>query len=425
MIKVNLMKTVVIVGAGFGGLNAAKELARSQKIKVLLIDRRNYHLFQPLLYQVATAGLSPADIATPVRSVFSGFDEVEVVMGNVTAIDLTRHLVKTIDAEYTYDFLILACGAQHSYFGHNEWEEFAPGLKTLEQATEIRRRILLAFEMAEKEKDPEKRKTLLTFVVVGGGPTGVELAGSIAEISRHTLERDFRSIDPSRTRVILIEAGARILASFDTELSRKATRDLEGLGVQIWTSTRVTEVSEEGARLKDEFIKAKTVIWAAGVEPSKLSKQLHSPLDRQGRVIVKKDLSLPDHPEIFVIGDQAAYAIEGDKYLPGLAPVAIQQGRQAARNILATVNNEPRKDFKYLDKGSMATIGRKKAILQVGSLKLGGFIAWAAWLFIHIFYLIGFKNKLFVFTQWAWSYITFKRGARLIVEKEWKNIEPN
>lgn len=421
MLLLKTMKTVVIVGAGFGGLNAAKILARSKKVKIILIDRRNYHLFQPLLYQVATAGLSPADIATPIRSVFSGYEQVEVVLGQVIGVDTSSQVVRTEDADYKYDFLLLACGAQHSYFGHNEWQDFAPGLKTLEQATEIRRRILLAFEKAEKEKDTEKRKTFLTFVIVGGGPTGVELAGSIAEISRYTLERDFRSIDPSRTRIILIEAGVRILAAFDSELSRQATRDLESMGVQIWTSTRVTGVSAEGARLGDEFIKANTVIWAAGVEPSKLSRLLETDLDRQGRVLVKKDLSLPKFSNVFVIGDQAAFAISADQYLPGLAPVAIQQGRHAARNILLATEGKALRPFEYLDKGIMATVGRKKAILQFGSIKLGGFIAWAAWLFIHIFYLIGFKNKIFVFAQWAWSYITFKRGARLIVDKEWKS----
>lgn len=418
------MKSVVIVGAGFGGLKAAKELASQKNIHVTIIDRRNYHLFQPLLYQVATAGLSPADIATPIRTVFSGHKNISVVYGNVQSIDKTNRLVRTADGEYRYDYLILACGAKHSYFGHNEWEENAPGLKTLEQATEIRRRILLAFELAEKETDPDTRKNLLTFVIVGGGPTGVELAGSIAEISRYTLEKDFRSIDPSRTRVILIEAGNRLLAAFDETLSRKAARDLERLGVQIWTSTRVTEITAEGARLSDEFVKARTVIWAAGVQPSSLSRALETPLDRQGRVIVGADLSLAKHSEIFVIGDQAAFTTEDGTVLPGLAPVAMQQGAHTGKNILREINGHSRKSFFYYDKGMMATIGRKKAIVQVGNLKFGGLLAWIAWLFVHIFYLIGFKNKFFVFIQWAWSYLTFKRGARLIVHKEWRSITP-
>ena len=416
-----MTKSVVIVGAGFGGLKAAKKLAANENLKITIIDRRNYHLFQPLLYQVATAGLSPADIATPIRSVFSEYKNIEVVLGNVVDIDKSARKVKTSDGEYAYDYLVLSCGAKHSYFGNDAWEENAPGLKTLEQATEIRRRILLAFELAEKETDPEKRKTLLTFVVVGGGPTGVELAGSIAEISRYTLEKDFRSIDPSRTRVILIEAGARVLAAFDESLSKKAARDLERLGVQIWTSTRVTEITSEGAKLSEEFVKSKTVIWAAGVQPSSLSKILNVPLDRQGRVIVKSDLSLDGFSEIFVVGDQASYKMPDGSVLPGLAPVAMQQGTHAASNILLAAEGKAYTDFKYADKGMMATIGRKKAIVQVGNIKFGGFVAWAAWLFVHIFYLIGFKNKFFVFWQWAWSYITFKRGARLIIDKEWRS----
>ncbi|AGH95992.1 NAD(P)/FAD-dependent oxidoreductase [Pseudobdellovibrio exovorus] len=419
-----MKKSVVIVGAGFGGLKAARQLAKQKDVQITIIDRRNYHLFQPLLYQVATAGLSPADIATPIRSVFSGYSNVNVVYGNVQSIDKENKKVRTIDAEYPYDYLILACGAKHSYFGHNDWEENAPGLKTLEQATEIRRRILLSFELAEKEQDPDKRKTLLTFVIVGGGPTGVELAGSIAEISRYTLEKDFRSIDPSRTRVILIEAGPRVLAGFDESLSKKAARDLERLGVQIWTSTRVTEITSEGARLSEEFVKAKTVIWAAGVQPSSLSKALDAPLDRQGRVIINSSLTLENHPEIFVIGDQASFTQPDGSTLPGLAPVAMQQGTHAGRNIKRAIAGDAYTDFQYVDKGMMATIGRKKAIAQTTHLKFGGFMAWAAWLFVHIFYLIGFKNKFFVFFQWAWSYITFKRGARLILDKEWRSNQP-
>ncbi|MFN3455504.1 MAG: NAD(P)/FAD-dependent oxidoreductase [Pseudobdellovibrio sp.] len=414
------MKSVVIIGAGFGGLKAAKALAKNKEIKITLIDRRNYHLFQPLLYQVATAGLSPADIAAPIRAIVSEHSNIEVIYGNVVDIDKENQKVITQDKTYIYDYLIMACGAKHSYFGKDEWEENAPGLKTLEQATEIRRRILLAFELAEKEVDLEKRKTLQTFVIVGGGPTGVELAGSIAEISRYTLEEDFRNIDPSRTRVILIEAGNRILAAFDEDLSKKAARDLENLGVQIWTSTRVTDVTTEGVKLADEFIKAKTVIWAAGVQPSSLSKKLNTPLDRQGRIVVTKNLNIEQYPNIFVIGDQACFQTTDGKTLPGLAPVAMQQGKHAAKNILAALNNEDLKAFEYLDKGMMATIGRKKAIVQVGKIKFNGFFAWAAWLFIHVFYLIGFKNKLFVLSEWAWSYLTFKRGARLIVDKEWR-----
>lgn len=417
------MKSVVIVGAGFGGLNAALKLAKSDQVKVTLIDKRNYHLFQPLLYQVATAGLSPAEIATPIRSIFSNYEKVEVILGNVIDIDKENNCIRTEDAKYHYDYLVLACGATHSYFGNSGWEDNAPGLKTLEQATEIRRRILLSFELAEKEMDPEKRKTLLTFVIVGGGPTGVEMAGSIAEISRHTMKEDFRSIDPARTRVILIEAGPRILPAFDEVLSRQAALDLERLGVQIWTSSRVTAIDSNGARLGSEFVNATTVIWAAGVHPSFLSKVLKVELDDLGRVLVQKNLTLKSQQNIFVIGDQAVFCNANGQPLPGVAPVAIQQGRHVATNILNTLAGRPLSDFKYLDKGMMATIGRNKAIVQVGGLKITGFIAWAAWLFVHIFYLIGVKNKFFVFSQWAWSFLTFKRGARLIIDKEWRNSE--
>jgi NADH dehydrogenase len=416
------MKKIVVVGAGFGGIKAVKVLRKSRDLEIIVIDRRNYHLFQPLLYQVTTAGLSPAEIATPIRTIFSKAPNVKIVLGNVVSIDQEKKVVLLQDGEYPYDFLILACGAKHSYFGHDDWEENAPGLKTLEQATEIRRRILLAFELAEKEKDLDARKTLLTFAIVGGGPTGVELAGAIAEISRHTLERDFRSIDPSQARVILIEAGARILGMFSESLAKKAARSLETLGVQIWTSSRVTEITDQGARLGEEFVRARTVIWAAGVHPSSLSRTLNTPLDKQGRVKVGPDLNLRESPEIFVIGDQAAVERDGPgASLPGLAPVAMQEGAHAAKNILRMIDGLPTLPFHFQDKGMMATIGRKKAIVQMGSLQFDGFPAWITWLFVHIFYLIGFKNRFFVFAQWAWSYLTFRRGARLIIEKEWRS----
>jgi NADH dehydrogenase len=412
---------VVIVGGGFAGLNAAKVLGKNSSLRITLVDRRNHHLFQPLLYQVATAGLSPAEIASPIRSVLAGNKNTEVFMGEVTGVDLkSRKVVIEGSPPLSYDYLVLACGANHSYFGHEDWENFAPGLKTLEQATEIRRRVLLAFEQAEKESNPEKKKELLTFIVVGAGPTGVELAGAISEISRYSLERDFRNIDPSRTRVILIEAGPRILASFSPELSKRAARDLEKLGVQIWTSSRVTHVGSDGVQLGNEGLRAATVVWAAGVQPSTLGKSLGVPLDRVGRVIVQKDLSIAGHPEVFVLGDQACFESE-EKALPGLAPVAIQQGRHAALNIVKTVAGKPRDDFKYLDKGQLATIGRKLAVLQFGKFQMGGFLAWLTWLFVHIFYLIGFKNRVFVFLQWTWSYFTFRRGARLIMDKDWRH----
>jgi NADH:ubiquinone reductase (H+-translocating) len=411
---------VVIVGGGFGGLCAAQKLAGVKGIEVTIIDRRNHHLFQPLLYQVAMAGLSPAEIAYPIRTIFSGKRNTRVLLARATRVDLARKVLVTDDAEIPYDNLILACGARQSYFGHNEWEMFAPGLKSLEEATEIRRRVLTAFELAEKESDPEKQRKLLTFVVIGGGPTGVELAGALGEISRFTLSRDFRRIDPRRTRVILIEAGPRILAAFDESLANRATADLESLGVTVWTSTKVTNVDRDGVDLGEETVAAATILWAAGVAPSELNKSLGVPLDRQGRVIVEQDCSLKDHPEVFVLGDQAHF-IYKEKPLPGLAPVAMQQGRHTARNIKREVAGKPREPFDYTDKGQMATIGRRRAIVEFGRFKFAGFFAWLAWLLVHILYLVGFKNRLEVVLNWSWNYFAFSRGARLIVGKDWRN----
>lgn len=416
-----MKKKVVIVGAGFAGINATAEISKNRDVEITLIDRRNYHLFQPLLYQVATAGLSPADIATPIRSMFSDRENVRVILSNVESVDLQNKIVRTKDDDYSYDYLILACGSKHSYFGHHEWEEFSPGLKTLEQATEIRRRILLSFELAEKEKDSEIQKKYLTFVIVGGGPTGVELAGTIAEISRSTLSEDFRVIHPERTRILLIEAGPRILATFSDKLAERATRDLEKMGVQVWTSTKVTNITKDAVEFGNEKVSTHTVIWAAGVQPSSLGKTLGVPLDSIGRVMIQKDLSLQNHSEVFVLGDQAHFPTVDGKGLPGLAPPAMQQGRRAAKNICADMAGKPRKDFVYNDKGTMATIGRKSAVVQTNHLQFAGVFAWITWLFVHIYYLIGFKNRLFVFAQWAWSYMTLKRGARLIVDKEWKS----
>jgi NADH:ubiquinone reductase (H+-translocating) len=412
-------KKIVIIGAGFGGLSAAKIFGGIKNIEVTVIDRRNYHLFQPLLYQVATAGLSPAEIAVPIRSELSKNKNTLVVMDTVREVDLQKKCVTTGNKKIPYDYLIIACGAQHSYFGKDQWEEFAPGLKTLEQATEIRRRILSSFEIAERETNLETRKALLTFIIVGGGPTGVEMAGSIAEISRHTLEKDFRHIDPSRTRVILIEAGERILQAFDTSLSKTATKDLEEIGVQVWTSTRVTNVTEDGVFLGSEFISARTVIWAAGVAPAALSRHLGVSLDKIGRVIVGPDLSVAEHPEVFVIGDQASFKTDKGT-LPGLAPVAMQQGRHAARNVVRLLKEKQTKPFQYVDKGMMATIGRRRAIMEFKGFKASGLFAWLAWLFIHVFYLIGFQNKVVVFMRWTWSYLTFQKGSRLIINKVWK-----
>ncbi len=416
-----MAKEVLIVGAGFGGLEAARELAGSTSVNVIVVDQRNHHLFQPLLYQVATAGLNPSDIASPVRAQFSGARNVDVHLGRVTRVDLDDKRVFLGDGpSFSWNFLILACGATHSYFGRPEWEQFAPGLKTLEQALEIRRRILFAFEAAENEGHPEAQRPLLTFVVVGGGPTGVELAGAIADISRTVLVRDFRHIDPSTAHVLLLEAGPRILPAFAEDLSRHAADDLRALGVEVRTSSAVTAIDGSGVEIGGkERITARSVFWAAGVQASELARSLGVGLDRAGRVKVNADLSVPGHRDAFVIGDMAHFDEPGRGLVPGLAPAAIQQGRLAARNILASVEGRPRKPFRYRDKGMMATIGKHKAIAQTGRLRLTGFVAWVAWLFVHILYLIGFKNRISVFAQWVWSYLFSKRGARLITQRDW------
>lgn len=423
------IRKVVVIGGGFGGLAAARALAHErgpggQKFEITMIDRRNHHLFQPLLYQVATAALSPAEISFPIRSIFASEQNVRVVLDEVIGFDMEKREVVATIGRYAFDSLIVAAGAGHSYFGHDEWQSFAPGLKTLEQATEIRRRILLAFEHAEMETDADKQRALLTFVVIGGGPTGVEIAGAIAEISRFTLERDFRRIDPSRTRVILIEAGARLLASFDESLVRKATRDLERMGVQIWTSTRVSEVTADGVRLGQESVQARTVIWAAGVKPSPLGKMIAEAVggatDPQGRVLVDELLRVrgsKSEAPIFVIGDLAHATDMQGRALPGLAPVALQAGRYVAKVISQIASDKKTKPFNYVDKGQMATIGRRRAIVETGKIRFTGYFAWLTWLVVHIYYLIGFKNRFMVFVQWAWAYLTFRRGARLIQEK--------
>lgn len=422
------VQRVVIVGGGFAGLAAAKGLRRSSDVKITLIDRRNHHLFQPLLYQVAMAGLSPADIAAPIRGILSDQSNVRVLRGEVTSVDLNAQQVAIAPIDSSaegdteslgYDFLILACGVNHSYFGKPEWEQFAPGLKTLEQATEIRRRVLNAFERAERATDPEAQKQLLTFVVIGGGPTGVELAGAIGEMSRHTLAKDFRRIDPSLARIILIEGGPRILPMFDPVLCGRATRDLEKLGVQVWTSSIVSAVSAVGVSVGEEHIQSATVLWAAGVEASRLGSKVGFPVDSVGRVMVQPDLSVEGYANVFVAGDQAHFTHEG-RPLPGVAPVAMQQGRLLAANIIREIAGETHLDFEYVDKGKMATIGRSKAITQVGNRKFTGFFAWIVWLVVHIYYLTGFRNRLFVVISWAWSYLTYRRGARLIVGQNWQ-----
>ena len=414
-------KRVVIVGGGFAGLNAAKRLGESGKVDVWVVDRRNHHLFQPLLYQVAMAGLSPAEIARPIRSLLSEYPRVHVVQGEVNDVAVDARKVHGEFGDLAYDYLVLATGATHAYFGHEEWEQFAPGLKTLEQATEIRQRVLSAFERAEHERDPDLRRRHLTFVIVGGGPTGVELAGAIGEMSRFTLAKDFRNIDPKLTRVILIEAGPRILPSFSHQLASRAVRDLESLGVQVWTDSRVTSIDAEGVQIGKERIDTDTVLWGAGVHASALGMCVPAEHDAQGRVIVDPQLNVPGHPEIFVLGDLARANDAQGKPLPGVAPTAMQQGHYAARTILAELAGKPRKPFVYNDKGQMATIGRSRAIVQLPRTQLTGFIAWVIWLVIHIYYLSGFKNRLFVLVQWAWSYVTFSRGARLIVGKSWRS----
>lgn len=416
------MKRVVIVGGGFGGLNAAKSLANKDEISVILVDRTNHHLFQPLLYQVATAGLNPADIAVPIRSQFVGAPNVEIHLGKVNRVDLAKKTIGFQDTELTvpFDYLILACGSKHSYFGKSEWEDYAPGLKSLEQATEIRRRILSAFEHAENELDPERQKAFLNFVVVGGGATGVELAGAIADISRTVLVHDFRRIDPSKARVVLIEAGDRILGQFEPSLSKSAERDLRHLGVEVMTGTRVENVNAEGVSFSGTLLPAKSVFWAAGVQAAKMDIVPPVETDRAGRIKVKTDLSLPNAPDVFVIGDQALIEDIKGVVVPGLAPAAIQAGKFVAKNIERSIDGKPRLQFSYFDKGQMATIGKHRAVLQFGRIRMTGYLAWVAWLFVHIFYLVGFKNRISVFVQWVWSYLFSKRGSRLIVDKDWK-----
>lgn len=414
------MAEVVIVGAGFGGLAAARELARSPAVRVTLVDRRNHHLFQPLLYQVAMAGLSPAEIAAPVRSLLSEYPGVTVLKGDVVAVDLAGRTLTTDFGVLRWDHLILAPGARTGYFGRPEWEAYAPGLKTIEQATEIRRRVLTAFESAEREPDPDRRRRLLTFVVIGGGPTGVELAGALGEMSRYTLARDFRRIDPALTRIILVEAGPRILAAFDPALAARAVRDLETLGVQVWVESPVAAVDRDGVTIGGSRIEAATVVWGAGVEAEPLVATLGVPLERGGRVRVGADLRLPTCPAVAVIGDAAAVPGPDGRPLPGLAPVALQQGRHAARDTLRMLGGGAPTPFAYRDKGQMATIGRSRAVAQTGRLRFGGFFAWLAWIVIHIYYLTGFRNRLIVVFTWAWSYLTFRRGARLIVDKHWR-----
>lgn len=422
---------VVIIGAGFGGLRAARKLAHAP-VRVTVIDRKNHHVFQPLLYQVATAGLSPGEIAAPIRWIVRGQQNIEVLLGEVQDFDLANRIVKLPDLEIPYDYLIVAAGATHGYFGHPEWEPFAPGLKTIEDAIEIRRRVLLAFELAEREAASAEPMLPLNFVIVGGGPTGVELAGTLAEVSHHVLAHEFRAIDPKRARIILLEGGPRILPAYAEDLSRSAEEQLRNLGVEVRTSTMVTKVEPAAVWMGDTRLPAGVILWAAGVATSPLGRKLGAPVDRAGRVLVNPDLSVPGHPEVFVIGDLASFKDKKGNLLPGVAPVALQEGSAAARNIERDVSRQPRDPFHYFDKGSLATIGRNAAVAQFGKLHLSGFIAWLSWLFVHVFFLIGFRNRVIVLFQWAWSYLTYERGARLITGDQhlpsWEEIkqdEPN
>ena len=404
---------VVIIGAGFGGLEAAKHLG-NEPVCVTVIDRTNHHLFQPLLYQVATAALSPADIAAPIRAILSKFKNIEVMLAEVQSVDVTARVVRTLEREIHYDYLIVATGSRHSYFGHGEWEKLAPGLKSLEDAVEIRRRILMAFEFAEKTENTEARAAAMNFVIIGGGPTGVEMAGAIAEIARETLAKDFRHIDPSHARVILVEGDSRVLSSFPPDLSASALEQLQELGVEVRTGAHAQNLTENGVEVGGEFIPCRVKIWAAGNNASFVGKTLGVPVDRAGRVIVHDDLTIPDHHEVQVIGDLANFTWKEGKTLPGVSPVAIQQGRHAAQNVLHMIAGARPQRFHYWDKGSMATIGRNRAVADLNVVHFSGFPAWLAWLFIHILYLVGFRNRMAVLFQWAWAYVTFNKGARLI-----------
>jgi NADH dehydrogenase len=404
---------VVIVGGGFGGLSAAKGLAR-RDFDITLIDRNNHHLFQPLLYQVATAALSPADIASPIRGILRGQQNAKVVLAEVSGVDLKRKQVLADGRRVPYDYLILATGARHAYFGHDEWAAFAPGLKTIDDATYLRRRILLAFERAEAEADADERRRLMTFVVIGGGPTGVEMAGAIAELAKRALASDFRSIDPRCARIILVEAAPRVLTPFDETLSDAARRSLESLGVEVRLDAAVRECSCEGVRAGGEFIPSRTIIWAAGVMASPAGRWLGAETDRVGRVKVRADLSVPGHPDVFVIGDTAAVVAADGATLPGVAPVAKQQGQYIAGVLIARNRGCTIEPFRYRDFGLLATIGRKRAVAQFSTLRLSGLLAWLLWSFAHVYFLIGFRNRFVVALNWAWSYITFQRGSRLI-----------
>ena len=415
---------VVILGGGFAGLYAARGLKRAP-VRVTLVDRRNHHLFQPMLYQVATAALNPSDIAAPIRSVLRDQANTEVLLAEVASVNTANRLVALTDgSELHYDYLIVATGAHHSYFGHNEWERLAPGLKSLEDAVDIRQRVLLAFERAERESDPVRRHAYLTFVIVGGGPTGVETAGAVAELRRYALRRDFRHIDSREATVMLLEGGPRLLPSYPPSLSDKAKHDLRRLGVEVRTETLVTDIRPGSVVAAGWTIPTQTVIWAAGNMASPLLKSLNTPLDQAGRAIVEPDCTIPGHPEVFVLGDAALFNHQEGGPLPGICPVAIQMGEYVARVIQADLAGEPRSAFHYWDKGQLAVIGRGRAVADIWKLHFGGLLAWAIWTFVHIFFLIGFRNRILVMIQWAWSYLTYGRGARLITSETPCTVPP-
>lgn len=403
---------VVVVGAGFAGLQAVRGLRRA-RVRITLLDRSNHHTFQPLLYQVATAALNASDIAVPVRRILRHQKNAEVLMADVTRIDVGARCVVCTRGSTPYDVLVLATGASHTYFGHDEWKALAPGLKTIDDALVMRRHVLSAFEAAERETDPVRQRSFTTFVVVGAGPTGVELAGALSEIARETLARDFRRVDPAQARIVLVEGTPRVLSSYPADLGEAARRQLERLHVEVWTDAMVTSIDEAGVSVGDRRIDARTVLWAAGVSASPVARTLGAPLDRAGRVQVEPDLTVPGHPEIYVVGDLAAITVDG-RPVPGVAAAAIQEGRHVARNIERSLRGLPPLPFRYVDKGTMATIGRAAAVADVRGLHLRGFVAWVAWLVVHLYYLIGFRNRLLVLLGWAWAYVTFERGARLI-----------
>jgi len=408
---------VVVLGGGFAGLYAAKAL-RDAPVRVTVVDRRNHHLFQPMLYQVATAALNPADIASPIRSVLRSQQNTEVLLAEAVSVDTGGRTVRLAEGDgLDYDYLLVGTGARHSYFGHDAWEPLAPGLKSLEDALDIRRRVLLAFERAEREPDPVRRHAYLTFVIVGGGPTGVEMAGAVAEIRRYALRRDFRHIDPGEATVMLLEGGPRLLTSYPVALSDQAKLKLRRLGVEVRTETLVTEIRPGSVVAAGWTIPTQTVIWAAGNVASPLLRTLGAPLDSAGRVLVEPDCTIPGHPEVFVLGDAAAFNHDESGLLPGICPVAIQMGQYAARAIEGDIAGRARRAFSYWDRGQLAVIGRGQAVADIWRLHFGGLLAWLIWIFVHIFFLIGFRNRVLVLIQWGWSYLTYSRGARLITEE--------